>query len=765
MFDFSNYTYSAIVSILSTLFGLSYPLIIGCIEKIDTKYASSKLSERFLHEQSFKGFKTILIINLIAAVLCPFLMDGCAHSRLIICIQCILVIIMVLYALLLFSKIMAYYTPSTLQKQILHDYHEAVKSGEKAKEETCFTQWVDLSAILLSSADDKLVQSVYEQLAEYVALKYKEHKGIPLLFDQYFYDGISRINEFLCKGERKPISVNNSNSILTSLIFHDSIVSDTSYRYLWRNLRVQLFYNRDEWLMEYWKAAAQKINLFMKEIYVDLINDETGDTYTEEQVQQNKKQRNEFLEFHIMFCAMLLQQKKYELVSQMLSFTQSEPPSYPLVPSTIRDILRIFNELNSTNAFNSFYLEGKYQMPNMHGITEGKIIGAANCYLALLTYRLYVIRWNFGYESILSTPALPGTLAELNSLKNSLETFKRWLVRIDSNKELLKVVLCENLNEAIHGKSEQYNNASIDSPSEIADKMIDEIDKKMETLRIEQPLDYSKVKNEVLELGKNIVMAMKPYGDLLGRRFTQDICYNLNSSVTMPFPNTAFVKNPDIGHSGIADCMSTYMLENYYHLFASSFYAEHPLTDYIISSEHLFEAIDNLKLSPDHYVVSFGFYWDYYLDRVNGFLKESDHKFVYKGVKILSLNCNTELFSQMVYVLRFEDRPFLTFYEPSETEQRERYLSLYIDLYGLWTSLEKIVDHPELLNESVKKQLGDEADKYSLFSSIWAPKLFFKPKPYIMKSIKVKYRLSDEGNYDDVSKVTPFDQNTEVHEE
>ena len=81
MFDFVNYTYSGVLAVLSTLFGLSYPLILSCIEKIDSKFHSTKLSARFFEEKDYAIFKYILIANLLIAVLFPFLMDGNLHSR------------------------------------------------------------------------------------------------------------------------------------------------------------------------------------------------------------------------------------------------------------------------------------------------------------------------------------------------------------------------------------------------------------------------------------------------------------------------------------------------------------------------------------------------------------------------------------------------------------------------------------------------------------------------------------------------------------
>ena len=218
MFDFVNYTYSGVLSILSTLFGLSYPLVIGCIEKIDDKFGSTKLSERFMSETSFKWFKTSLVINLVMAVIFPFFMDGCVHARLIMCVQCLGAIVLVSSALFLFSKIITYYNITDLQRVILDNYNSAVSKKDKAKEEQYFIQWVDLSGELLKSADNELVQSVYEVLYGYVVRVHSENKGRALVFDQYYYEGISRINEFLSKGESKPISVNNGNSILTSLI-------------------------------------------------------------------------------------------------------------------------------------------------------------------------------------------------------------------------------------------------------------------------------------------------------------------------------------------------------------------------------------------------------------------------------------------------------------------------------------------------------------------------------------------------------------------
>lgn len=755
MFDFLNTTYSGLLSILSALFGLSYPLVIGCIEKIDSKFRSTKLSERFQRECSYKWFKIVLLINLAMAVLSPFLMEWCAdaHAKVIMGVQVGGTISMIISALCLFRKIISYYNIAELQKEILDDYKTAVKKQNKVKEEKYFIQWIDLSGELLKSADDKLVQSVYEVLFEYVEKAYKIGSSKALKFDPYYYDGISRINEFLSKGEARPISVNNTNSILTSLILIDSVVSETTYRYLWRNLKIQLFYNKEEWIMKYWESASQKIRLFMNTTYISPYNKKGElDTKKMEEIKNKKKQREEFLEFHIMLCSMLLQQKKYELLEQMLSFTQTEPPSYPLVPSTFSEILDVFNSVNHNISINPTYYESRYQMPKMHGITEGKIAGAANCYLALLAYRIYAIRWDYGYGSVLNTGALPNTLSELATLSNNLNIFKYWLGRIRHDQELLQVVGIRSLDEGNEDKAQIY----AVKPDLLVSNMQDEIHKKMENLKITSPLNDEKVASEQKELTDNIRRAMKGYADLLEKRFEQEKYLDLNSSISVPFLNTAFWGNSDVNHFGTAECVSSSMLENFRNLFASAFFVKHRNTDYELSSDDLFEAIDKLALNEQHYIIAFGIYFDYYIGSVEGLEKESTHKYRYNKIRILSLDCSTEYFSQMLYIMEYDDRPFLYFLEPLEEEKKNLLLEMADESCGLWLSIKKISEHPNLLTEPIKAQLGDKADQHSLFTAIWRPGLFFKGEKYPMVSIKVKYRLTDEGDYDSVDKVKPF---------
>ncbi len=753
MFDFVNYTYSGVLSVLSTLFGLSYPLILSCIEKIDAKYNSTKLSARFLEERVFVTFKYALILNLVIAVVFPFLMDGYFHSRYLISIQCLAAVVMIYFAFQLFNKVMTYYDAGKLQNQILADYHKAVEVDNKDLESKYFTQWSDLTLVLLSSADEKLVQSVYEEWYDYVIRRHSACKGKPLEMDDYFYDAVTRINENLCKGERKPISVNNSNSLLTSLIVQDSVVTEKTYRYLWKNLRLQLFYERDEWVMAYWKTASQRYDYLMTDKTTFDVDESTGKRFTEKQLEERKKQRKQFAEFHIMLCAMLQQQGKCALLEQIVFYTQSEPPSYPLVPSSLADILKMFEHLNEDRLWDITYFEERYPMPNMHGITGGKILGAANCYMALLVYRLYVLAYPYGREYTFRTMGLPDNQAQLAKYKRDLDTMRYWLEKIKDNKEALASIRVTSIDE-IFKDSDDTVGEGVNTPEQIIKDIQNSINEKLNDLKRHQPNDSEKIGNVEKEINRRLVMALSPIGDIWGKRFERERFYNLNSSVSQLFESTAFQANPDISHVGVEECVFEGMWRTYNHLFASSFFQECMHANYTIDSGRLFDALDNIKVNEDYYAFSFGIYIDYYIDRVEGLVKEKDCIYSYNGMKIMSLDCPMQIFSKRIYIMHKDDRPYIEFHDPSDEQKKSMELKKFNE-YGLWMSVQKVEEHEELLPEHNLKELGEEKNKYSMFHAIWVPKLYFKEQ-YNRICLKVNYKMIDEGTTDSIDIIESF---------
>ena len=159
------------------------------------------------------------------------------------------------------------------------------------------------------------------------------------------------------------MSINNGNAFLTLLLYPEGFISEDTYTILWANLRLQVFYGKDEWVMDYWEQASQKYDLNTSNVSEYSINPQTNTYYTEEEAKQHNEERKRFLEFHVMFCAMLLQQGKYSLLKRILSFTQSQPPVYPLVPSTLTECFEMLSYLNGIYTNYPFLLDKRYPIP------------------------------------------------------------------------------------------------------------------------------------------------------------------------------------------------------------------------------------------------------------------------------------------------------------------------------------------------------------------------------------------------------------------
>ena len=751
MFDFVNYTYSGIVSVLSALFGLSYPLLIGCIEKIDAKYGSTSLINRFKEESIFIKFKRLIVINLIVAILFPFLMDGCKYGRYFVLGQSILAILMVYKAFELFTLIMKYYNPKKLMEVIATDFRQTLSNEKKQKKASeYFIQWSDLTTALINSADDSMVQSVHDVWYDYIKDKKIKYKGNPVKYDDYFYDGITRLNESLCINERKLFFVNNTNSLLSSLISGDAYISDKTFFILWRNLRIQIYYGREDLIMAYWKSASQKYELFFRELSSYDINIDTQKHYSNAEIALRKKQREQFLEFHIMLCSMLIQEKKYALMEQMLLFSYSDPPTYPLVPSKMYDILKLFIEINASEYDERIlYIEQKYPMPNMHGITGGKIIGAVNRYLALLVYRLYSVTWYYGVDNVLSTGVIPSSQSELSTYEKYLDTLEFWLKKIDKNEDLLAIINLTDFEDRIKELRKQWKNNQIPKPLEIVENLKKRIkEAEQETIK-EQPLDDKMIKQEVDKVKDRMEKLMKTYSC-----FIESSCsgnyrpYDLNSSQFIIYDNYAFQKDSSVTHIGIAENMIDCIWRNFTHFFSSVFFLNKKEPDYKIDSGILFEALNKLLGDrKDYYIVCFGVYLDSYLNQVDGFEKDKnkDWEYNYKGNIVLSLYCPTKVFSQRIYIVKKEKLPKLTFKKDSEQTDG---LKKVLGNYNLWMNVRKLSDiSDKKIPKQIVDELGDKKDGYCAFEAYWNPMLHFSSN-IEMTCLKVNYKMSDEGNWD-----------------
>ena len=755
MFDFANYTYSGLLSLISALFSIGYPLIMDSINRIDAKYSSTLLTAKLQKEMVFFCFRTLLVVNLILAVLIPFMMYGSNISYLYIIAQAIAAIALITTTFCLFHIIMLYSNPTKFCDYIWSDYKKSLENKSKEDESLFFSEWIDLSKTLLSSADQRTARKIYEGCREYIDHFNNEHRLDNNDYDLYFYDGLTRLNETLCKMPSTPISINNGNEILTSIVIPDRSVTKTTYNMLWRNLRIQLFFGKDDWIIEYWTHASQKYDFYLRKISTYEINEKTGSPYTKEDVIQRDRERWEYLRFHIMLCAMIMEMGKYKLLGRILNFTQSYPPTYPLIPSDIAYCCLVFNKLNQIEETDNITLNGLFQMPGMDGISDGKIQGAANKYMSLLIFRIYTLILPYGAERAMQPLYVPNNLYDLKELEENMETLARWLKKMKQDKNSLECLGILDWENTLRNAQNTYGDA-IRDPEVIINELIDNIKNNKETAKKNLPYDYDKVRkifNEINSLIEKGLNSIRPFLD--ERKFKNEELYWINGSSKMLYPNVAFYEKPDISYVDIEDTTSHFMLRKFYHYFGTTFISRHFDKEYNIDSENILACFDKLCVKDCHFIISFGIYWDYYLSRTNSFTKEDTDIYKYKDTKILNLKAGTNLIAQQLFIIYYNDRPYLTFEKPTEELQNKYKFNQYGNLYNLGLSIQKIIKHPNLISDEERSNMSDNPDEMSVLAGHLVARCHWKKEMPICR-IHIKHKLVDNGNIDDISIVIPL---------
>lgn len=743
MIDFSR-NIEFLLAFVSAILGLAVPVMLQVIERVDQRYESTRLAERLKQEPIVRVCIFCLITSLICSAYAVFvyipspcdcwLMNNSAD--LLALTFCIALIVSFLSSC---KVILTYYNPEKLQNRILRKLNKAKTEKDK---EHAFLDWVDITKALLQSADREPAFKVYDILgrAVYKGFEVAGEEGVA--YPSYLVYGITSINENLCLMQRRPYSINNGNQILKNLISEPTKLSDEGYRLLWSNLHLQLFYNQEDWVYEYWSAAVQNYDLGLQKLYEGepaYVDDRK--LVTSEDVIKRTEQRKRYLEFHITLCASIMREQRYDLLEKLMEYYHSMAPEYeyPLVPSSVAEVLDAF-EMVDVSPRLDFGVENYYPLRGMKGIADGIVTGSIKHYLSYLFVRVFsnigrVTRTNANY---------PDSIGGLKRMDEDLEYIQRILPSVLRNESLMKTLSFSDF-----GVAQRHMSSVLDSLR----KNVLTKEKELKSNKInDQDLIEANLK-EVVRLVRQRMSDYRPFESDYKEEIDAKPFF-LRGVNSFLYPNQAFQHDADISYVNMAETVTGASITSIQHGFATVFYriGQRRLK---ISSDKVFEALNKLKIDNGYVIVAFDIYWDFYLNKcVEGLVKERE-SYRYNGIPIICLHGGpTDLVSQTLFIINKNEMPVLSFIPPVKEHLEKYELKELDEKYRLYGSIVKLNDNAELLG-SVDNMDVDQAREYSLFNVFINAKVVVKSAAPVV-SIKLMYDLRDNGKADNVDDIIPF---------
>lgn len=744
MIDFSG-NIEFLLAFVSAILGLSVPVMLQVIERVDQRYESTRLAERLKREPIVKSCIYCLIASLICCLYAVFvhipspcdcwLLNNSAD--LIALISWVALIVCFLFSC---KVILAYYNPEKLQDIILASYGKAKTEMVKEQE---FLDWVDITKALLQSSDREPAFKVYDTLGRAIYKAFEKAGDEGVSFPSYLVRGITSINENLCLMQRRPYSINNGNQILKNLIGVPAKLSDDGYRLLWSNLQLQLFYNQEDWVHEYWSAAVQNYDLELQELYADVpVPFDNENLITVNQVVKRKEQRKRFLEFHLTLCASILRDLRYDLLEKIMEHYRSMTPEYeyPLVPSSVSEVLDAFEMIEESPRLD-FGVENYYPLRGMKGIADGIVTGSIKRYLTYLYVRVFsnIGRMKRTYANY------PDSLGGLKRMDEHLDYLQRMLPSILGNESLMKTLSFSDFEDAQRQMSNVLSSIRV------------EISAKEKEQKKNKPNAQDIVEENLRKVVELVQQGMVDYSPFIKDQQDEIVSkpYYLRGVNSFLYPNEAFQHDAGISYVNMAESVSEASISNIQHGFASVFY-QMKQKRLKINSEKVFKAIDNLALDGKYIIIAFDIYWDYYLSkRVRG-LSKNGNLYCYKGVPIIHLHGGpTDLVSQKMFILQKKVIPILSFVSPVKEHIDKYGLKELDEKFKVYGSIVRLNDYPELLS-NVNNMSEESAREHSLFNVFINAKLAVNTSSPVV-SIKIMYDLRDNGTADNVDDVIPFE--------
>ncbi len=629
-FEFANNAVSLLLSVFSVIVGMTYPLLLQAIQRIDEQYGSSRISKMLKGERDFRVFQWLVAIAIGLAFVSIFILqlfDG--HTILTILwisVHSLLTLSLLISTISLVYTILMYYSPDELLECI-----DRLKNSKKGQ--SCLLETFDIAKYAANIEDEKvyriatqmLSSSLYEHIQKELKKEETANNGVCFTADQI--DLMKQILNMVCKSDNNFFV---HESMLVNVWFypiHYVPISEETWQFIWFSVTNVLNADHDKWFMNYWTFAEQYYRFYLKDI-----KDTTNDAV---------KQRLTFKLFHIALGAHLWHKGKYDLLRQVLRFTQTLPPSYLLIDNTFVEILEDMARIYDLKDRHPWALTKRYMMSDKVNdvYSDDYIASMFNSYFSLLMVRLNKVGNNGSYVDALFEPKIKeeSSIRELNEQIRYVDILLNFLNDTNFIEKLKEIgydpAVCRNskdLLEQYKSKIEAAIQGKVDNPEPdpqkinyIKQELVEEVKRQRLYLpsKNQSKLDDNNISRDSFWVYQSLKVSTADYAKYMAR-----LSANMEEAI-----------------------VASLLLQEQQH-YNRFFLLNRPSATYTVRFKDLTKAFKRLKVNERHTILSLGVYLGTFSDLYGQHpsFSYSDGTGSFNGADILSIPSNVRAFVVML---------------------------------------------------------------------------------------------------------------------
>lgn len=701
------------IPMVIAIFAFAFPLLFQTASRIDDKYNSTLLIKVFRKDKICKWFIFTLIIALVCCCIWGLQMPRCVNfgkelnviidnSALILLF--VSTIILIVFTITIMWLMYVYYMPKLLFERLKKKYDNSTNSDKSM----LFMAISKLMHYAIKKSDSELSFSTLQFYFDEFKAYREDKKNEICTYPEEFYRIINETNELVYMEPKKETSFFNESVMLGLLIdeYQGTILSEETYREIWKGMRQALYYNREDFIVAYWRKAHQYMNFCLG--YINTQYDERFNVTNQANINRRNAERERFLEFHYALGGLLMMKQKYILINQLTTWTNQTPPKYVLVPETMEEVIKRFMEVEKNGVYiNPVYYEQRYPFPDISGVNANDIIKMwIKRYIAILFLRQYTLHKYFIYSRTLEMPNPPQTLSEKRQWDEELDVLKSFVSEYLLDERCLKAMNMEALNTP-----DWFAKNNKPKPEDLIEHLIEHLKSKVEDsyeqTKINQPVDSKKVE-QLNNATKRILSRCFEYYEKLFPNSISDndphksLLYGGRYEV---FDKMAFASDQDMGYSNFDSIFAEMIAAEFRNNMPSVFRVYYETNYYLLNKKDIFAAIDNLQLDSEQYtIVSVGIDLSVIDD-------EQEIK-KYKGIPILELgSTRIDAVNNSLFVMQNKDLPSIIHNDIDTNVIQKYYLNSIDDKYHIYTNVIDLHNSADIQNEVKEKTNIQNLDK------------------------------------------------------